>query len=393
MAAAGSDASLGARAGALWRGRRARAWLAQLFVLGLVVVALGYFADNAADNLQRQGIASGFGFLSREASFEIGTTLIPFSPADTYARAFLVGLLNTILVAVLGIILATLLGFAVGLARLSSNWLIARLALAYVEIMRNTPLLLQLFVWWDLLRVSAPSPRQAWHPLPGVFISNRGINVPMIDAQPLYAWVGIAALGGIALAWLVTRWRKRGGVAATGAGWIALALIVVPPLAVFLAGGAPLALDVPSLAGFNFRGGISLTPELAALLLGLVVYTAAFIGEIVRGGIESVARGQVEAARALGLRRGQALRLVVLPQAVRAMIPPLTSEYLNLTKNSSLAVAIGFPDLVSIGNTAMNQTGQSIECFLLIAAAYEVLNLATSLVMNLYNRRSALVGR
>lgn len=380
----------------LWNDERVRAIFFQLVVVALVVAIGAYLAGNVIDNLRRQGIATGFGFLDREASFEIGTSLIPYSAADTYGRAFLVGLLNTLLVAALGIVFATILGFVIGVARLSSNWLVNRIALIYVEIMRNTPLLLQLFVWWDLLRVSAPGPRESWQPLPDVFISNRGLVFPIPEYQPIFLWMAVAAIAGITAAWLLARWarnRQLGSGRPMPTRWLMFGLVILSPAIVFIFGGAPLAIDVPRLAGFNFRGGQSVTPEFAALVFGLVVYTAAFIGEIVRGGILAVNRGQSEAAVALGLTGPQVLRLVVLPQAIRVIVPPLTSEYLNLTKNSSLAVLIGFPDFVAIGNTTINQTGQVIEAFLLTAAAYEVINLGTSLLMNLYNRRMALVER
>ncbi|HUC66850.1 MAG TPA: ABC transporter permease subunit [Stellaceae bacterium] len=368
----------------------------QIAVVALVAALFLYLGANVIDNLRRQGIATGFGFLRREASFAIGMALIPFSPADTYARALLVGFLNTLLVAALGILLATVLGFFIGIARLSRNWLVSRLALAYVEIMRNTPLLLQLFVWWDLLRIDAPQPRAAWQPLPHVYISNRGIYFPVPVYDPLYLWMVAAAACGIAGALLLRRWAKR-RQALTGrplpAGWLAAAAIVLPPVAVFLAGGAPHLLDLPQVTRFDFTGGESVTFEFAAMLLALGVYTAAFIGEIVRAGILAVRRGQVEAAEALGLRRGQTLRFVVLPQAIRVIVPPLTSEYLNLTKNSSLAVAIGFPDLFSVGGTIANQTGQVLDVTSILVAVYLSLSLLTSLAMNLYNRRTALVER
>ncbi|HYM04157.1 MAG TPA: ABC transporter permease subunit, partial [Stellaceae bacterium] len=251
-------------------------------------------------------------------------------------------------------------------------------------------------VWWDILRVSAPAPRAAWQPLPAVFVSNRGVVFPLPVDLPAYRWMALALLLGAVAAWLIARWGRHRR-AATGTaprlGWAILALVVLPPALVFLAAGAPVAIDMPRLAGFNFTGGRTISTEFAALLTALVVYTAAFIGEIVRAGIQAVPRGQAEAASALGLRRGQVLRLVVLPQAVRIIIPPLTSEYLNLIKNSSLAVAIGFPDFVAIGNTITNQTGQAIEALVLTAAFYEAVNLGTSLLMNLYNRRVALVER
>ncbi len=379
-----------------WTDERWRAVIFQVVLVLAVAGILAYFAGNAVDNLRRQGITSGFGFLDREASFEISSALIAYSPSSSYGRAFVVGLLNTLLVSGLGIIFATLLGFIIGIARLSSNWLLRKLMLVYVEVFRNTPLLLQLFVWWNVFQVSAPAAGQAWQPLPDVYVSVKGVALPVPVAHPAYAWMGYAALGGLAAAWAIGHWaRQRSwrGPRPAWILWLQAALIIVPPVTVFLLNGAPLALDAPRPTRFGFRGGESVSPEFAALLLGLVLYTAAFIGEIVRGGVQSVPRGQVEAASALGLRRGQVLRLVVLPQAIRVIIPPLTSEYLNLTKNSSLAAAIGFPDLVSVGNTVINQTGQVIEAFFLVAIVYETVNLATSAAMNLYGRRVALVER
>jgi general L-amino acid transport system permease protein len=366
-------------------GPRLRAGLLQLAVVAGAVALAAYLVHNALANMERQGIATGFGYLHREASFAIGQSLIPYRPADSYGRALLVGLLNTLLVAALGIVLATVLGTAVGIARLARNWLVRQAAVVYVEALRNVPLLLQLIVWWDLLRVSAPPPRQAWQPLPGVFVSVRGIVFPVPHYSPVYgamAWALLAA--GIA-GWAMVRWgRQRRAVAA--------ALVVGLPLAVFVLGGAPLAWNRPVLGAFNFAGGVALTPEFAALLFGLAVYTAAFIAEIVRGGIEGVPHGQTEAAAALGLKRGPILRLVVLPQALRLIVPPLLSEYLALTKNSSLAIAIGYPELMSITNTTLNQTGQAVEAIALMMAIYLAISLLTSLAMNAYNRRVARVG-
>jgi general L-amino acid transport system permease protein len=381
---------------AWWNEERHRRLLFQLLIIGAVVAILFYLGSNAVANLRRQGIAGGFGFLGHEAGFEISPTLIPYAPADTYAQALLVGLLNTLMVAVIGIVFATLLGLAAGLARLSRNWLVARLALGYVELMRNTPLVLQLLVWWNLLRISAPGPRQAWKLLPGVFVSNRGVALPLPTYDPAHGWSLLALALGLAASLLLARWARRRR-ALTGKAFptirAALALTFLPALILFLALGAPLSFDMPRLGTFNFAGGITVSPEFSALVAGLVVYTAAFIGEIVRGGIEAVSHGQSEAARALGLSGGQVLRLVVLPQAVRVMIPPLTSEYLNLAKNSTLAVAIGFSDYFSVANTMLNQTGQAIEAMTLIAAVYLSLSLALSLLMNLYNRRMAPVER
>jgi general L-amino acid transport system permease protein len=379
-----------------WRNPAVRGIVYQV-VFVAVVAAIGVFlVHNTLTNLHRQNIATGFGFLGREASFAIGETLIPYTPADTYARAFVVGLLNTLLVSFLGIVFATILGALIGIARLSTNWLIAKLSLVYVETFRNIPLALQLLFWWALLREGAPGPRQAWELLPGVFVSNRGIVFPMPFAHPAHHWMGLALIIGIIAAVWLGRWARR-RQALTGSqfptAWVGLGLIVGLPLIVFLAASAPLHLEWPELKGFNFAGGSAVSPEFAALLLGLTIYTASFIAEIVRAGILSVSHGQSEAASALGLRPGLTMRLVVLPQALRVIIPPITSQYLNLTKNSSLAVIIGYPDLVSIANTTLNQTGQAIEGIAMIMAVYLVISLTISLGMNMYNRAVALVGR
>jgi general L-amino acid transport system permease protein len=385
------------RAGsAWWNDERSRALLFQALIFGVIIAVLTYLGHNAAVNLRLQGIRFGFGFLDHEAGFEISPALIPYTPADGYTYAMLVGLLNTLMVAAIGIVFATVLGLAVGLLRLSGNWLVGRAALGYVELMRNTPLVLQLFVWWNVLRISAPGPRVAWQVVPGVFVSNRGVALPVPEYDPGFRWVLAALVVGILAAMGLSYWARR-RQERTGQPFptlvAALALIVLPPAAVFVALGAPFHLDMPQLGAFNFRGGVTVTPEFAALLVGLVVYTAAFIGEIVRSGIQAVSRGQSEAALALGLKRRHVLRLVVLPQAVRTMIPPLTSEYLNLAKNSTLAVAIGFADYFSVTNTILNQTGHAIEAMTLVAAVYLSLSLSLSLLMNFYNRRVALVER
>jgi general L-amino acid transport system permease protein len=391
----GSDA-LTPRRPSPWNDPRVRAIVFQAIVIAAIVALGVYLVHNTLANMARQGIATGFGYLDREAAFEIGETLIPYSPADSYARALLVGLLNTLLVAALGVVLSTILGTAIGIARLSRNWLIAKLALGYVEALRNVPLLLQLIVWWDVLRVSAPAPREAWQPLPGMFISTRGITLPVPVWSPVYRSMGFALVVALLAAWVIARWARRRR-AATGRPFPSFAsglgLAVLLPLAVFALGGAPLAWDWPTLRAFNFSGGIALSPEFAALLFGLTAYTAAFIAEIVRSGIEGVSRGQGEAAAALGLRRGQALRLVILPQALRIIVPPMLSEYLALTKNSSLAIAIGYPELMSISNTTLNQTGQAVEGIAVMMAIYLSISLVTSLAMNWYNRRIALKGR
>jgi general L-amino acid transport system permease protein len=379
-----------------WRDAAVRGIAYQVLFVALVI-ALGWFlVHNTLVNLERANIATGFGFLGREASFAIGESLIAYAPSDTYARAFLVGLCNTLYVAVLGIVLATIFGTLIGIARLSHNWLIAKLSLVYVETFRNIPLALQLLFWWSFLRAGAPPPRQAWQPLPGFFISDRGIQFPLPQESPAHLWMFLALLLGIAGAFVVRRWARRRQMA-TGEqfplGWVSAGLVIGPPFLVFLAAGAPSAFDVPALRGFNFAGGGSISPEFAALLVGLTIYTASFIAEIVRAGILSVSWGQTEAARALGLRPGMTMRLVVLPQALRVIIPPITSQYLNLTKNSSLAVIIGYPDLVSIANTTINQTGQAVEGIALIMAVYLAISLTIALAMNFYNRAMALVER
>jgi general L-amino acid transport system permease protein len=379
-----------------WRDPKIRGIAYQIAFVAAVVGFGAFLVHNTLANIGRQHIATGFGFLDREAAFGIGESLIAYSPADTYARAFMVGLTNTLYVAALGVVLATILGTLMGLARLSGNWLVRKLAQVYIETFRNIPLALQLFFWWGLLNKMAPSPREAWQILPDVFVSNRGIVFPVAEAHPAYKWVGLALLVGIALTVGVSRWARQ-RQAASGqqlpTGWIGLGLIVGLPGLVFIAAGAPLTLNVPQLKGFNFSGGSAVSPEFTALLLGLVIYTGTFISEIVRAGILAVSWGQSEAAMALGLRSGQRMRLIVLPQALRVIIPPMTSQYLSLTKNSSLAVIIGFPDLVSIANTTMNQTGQAIEGIGIIMAVYLTISLTISAAMNVYNRAVALVER
>jgi general L-amino acid transport system permease protein len=373
-----------------------RALAYQILVVGAVVAIGWYLVSNTLNNLARQNIATGFNFLDREAAFAISESLIDYSPASTYGRAFAVGLLNTLKASLIGIVLATILGTVIGVARLSSNWLVARLAAVYVETVRNVPLLLQLFLWYGVITESLPHPRQALSPVEGVFLSNRGFLLPAPVADPAWMWAGIALAIGIGLAFAIKVWADR-RQAATGRQFptlrVNLVLILGLPILAWLLAGAPVVMDVPELRGFNFVGGVSLSPEFAALLIGLVVYTASFIAEIVRGGILAVNYGQTEAGLALGLQRSQVLRLVILPQSLRVIVPPMTSQYLNLMKNSSLAVAIGYPDVVSIANTTMNQTGQAIEGVALIMAVYLTISLAISLFMNWYNKKIALVER
>ncbi|RPH62317.1 MAG: amino acid ABC transporter permease [Burkholderiales bacterium] len=380
----------------MFHSERVRGILYQVLLLAAVVGVGWYLVSNTLHNLSTRQIQVGFGFLSREAGFEIAETHIAFDASNAYGRAFLVGLLNTLWVSVLGIVVATVLGTLVGIARLSPNWLVAHFASAYVEFMRNIPLLLQLFVWYGLLTELLPPVREAVSFGDVAFLSQRGIRYAWPQPAPGWtaaAWALAAALA-LTFAWRhVVRRRQRATGAQWPVFWPTVALAIALPAAAWLAGGSPTALDVPKLGGFDFQGGRALSPEFLALLVGLSTYTAAFIAEVVRGGIQSVPHGQAEAAMALGLQPGQRLRLVTLPQALRVIIPPLTSQYLNLTKNSSLAVAIGYPDLVAVANTTMNQTGQAIEAIAILMAVYLTISLAISLFMNWYNARTRLVER
>ena len=363
---------------------RIRAIAFQGLVLAAVVACGWFFVGNTLDNLARRSIATGFGFLDRPASFAIGETIIPYSAADSYGRAVLVGVLNTLKVAAITIVLSTLVGLLVGIARLSANWLVAKLAAAYVETVRNVPLLLQLFLWYAVITESLPGPRLALQPLPGVFLCNRGLMLPGLADHPVWPAMAMALLVAVAGAWAL---RRR------ISGWGSAALIAGLPLAVWLGFGAPLAFSVPALRGFNFQGGVAFSPELSSLLLGLAIYAGSYIAEIVRGGILAVSRGQVEAGLSLGLSRTQILRLIVLPQALRVIVPPLAGEYHKLTKNTSLAVAIGYPDVVSVLNTMVNQTGQAIEGMALIMGVFLAISAGISSFTNWYNRRVALVER
>ena len=363
-------------------------------VAGLVYAA----AFNAAQNLNHSHIASGLGFLNNTAGFDISQTLIDYSPStSTFGRAFLVGLLNTLLVAAIGIVLATVLGFVIGIARLSRNWLVARLATAYVELIRNVPLLLQLLFWYNAVLKLLPELRGSITLPGGGFLNNRGLFLPRPVFAPGFTAVIAALLLGIAAAILLRLWAGR-RQAQTGAEshvlWPALGLIVGLPLAAFALSGFPLSFEIPDLGRFNVRGGLEILPEFAALLIALSVYTAAFIAEVVRAGILAVPRGQIEAAQALGLRSGNTLRLVVVPQAMRVIVPPLTSQYLNLIKNSSLGVAIGYPDLVQVfAGSVLNITGQAVEVIAITMAVYLAISLVTSLAMNLYGRSTVIVER
>lgn len=380
-----------------WNNPVIRGWVFQIVVVSLVGGLAWYLVNNTMVNLERQKIASGFDYLGREAGFEIGDTMIEYSPASTYGRAIWVGILNTLRVAVLGIFLTTILGTLIGIGRLSPNWLLAKICEWYVEIFRNVPLLLWLFLFYKLISEAFPGPRQAIRMLgDSVFLSNRGLYFPVPVADPVHQWIGVGLLAGIAAAWAVHRWA-RARQAATGQQFpsilVGFGLVFAVPFVVWLMGGAPSTMSWPELKGFNFQGGIVIQPEFTALLVGLTLYTAAFVAEIVRSGILALHKGQSEAAAAIGLSRGQSMRLVLLPQALRVIVPPMTSVFLNITKNSSLAIAIGYPDLVSSINVTINQTGQAIENVLIIMAAYLTVSLSISLFMNWYNRQIALKER
>jgi len=372
--------------------------IAYQFVLCGVVGFLVYGATrNAIDNLARAQIASGFGFWNTTAGFDISQTLIEYSArGSTYGRAFWVGLLNTLLVAGLGIIFATILGFIIGISRLSSNWLLSKVAGGYVETIRNLPLLLQLLFWYNAVLKALPDIRESIV-VGGAFLNNRGLFLPEPIFKSGFGAVAITALVGIAgsiafFLWARKRQERTGQQAPVF--WVTLTLVLGLPLAVFALAGFPLGFDFPKAGRFNIAGGVEVLPEFAALLFGLSVYTAAFIAEVVRAGILAVSRGQSEAAYSLGLRPGPTLRLIVVPQAMRVIIPPLTSQYLNLTKNSSLAVAIGYPDLVQVfTGTVLNQTGQAVEVVAITMLVYLVISLTTSLLMNIYNSRMALSER
>lgn len=379
-----------------WLDPDKRAIFYQILTFLMVGLLAFYLVDNTLTNLEKQNISSGFDFMSKEASFEIGETPIAYSAADSYSRALLVGFLNTLKVSFLGIIFCTAIGVFVGVARLSTNWLVAKLALIYIEVMQNIPVLLQLFFWYALFYEIFPSPRQALNPMDGVFFCNRGMALGIPASHPVHKYMLLALVLGLVLSYVIRKWAKKRQMR-TGKLFPAVsasfAICLGLPLLTWLFAGAPTEMDVPSLQGFNFNGGMMLSPEFLALLLGLTIYTSAFVAEAVRAGIQSVSRGQTEAAASLGLKNSHVLRLVTLPQALRVIIPPLTSQMLNLTKNSSLAIAIGFPDFVSVANTTINQTGQSIEGVALIMGCYLIFSLTTSAFMNWYNKKSQLVER
>lgn len=375
---------------------KARGFLSQVIFIVIVGALAVVVWQTASDNLSRLAVKSGYSFLLDAAPFELGDTIIPYRAGDSYLRAFAVGIANTVKVAVLGIVLSTILGLFIALGQLSTSPALSRLCRGYVELVRNVPLLLQLIFWHTFLTKSLPSVRQAFSPIDGIFLTNRGLYLPFPEPDPSHQWIGLAALLGIALAVAVVKLDRRallreGRTRPTFRR--AAAVLVAPPILVFLAFGAPLAWDVPALKGFNFRGGTDISPEFAAMLLGLTIYTSAFNAEIFRAGIQSVPKGQSEAGLALGLSKGQVMRMIVLPLALRIIIPPMANSYLNLTKESSLAVAIGYPEVVRVANITLAETSQAIECITIIMGIYLTLSLLTAAFLNWVNARAALVER
>jgi general L-amino acid transport system permease protein len=379
-----------------WSDPLFRAIVWQLVIVGIVALIAWYLVSNTIANLESRHIATGFAFLGRIAGIPIGESLLPYNPAiNTYGWALLIGVLNTLKVAVIGVVLATILGTLIGIGRLSTNWLLAKLTAFYVETLRDIPLLLQLLFWYTMLQ-GLPAPRQAFHIGSFAFLTNRGMRVAALDWQPAHTAAAVAFLIGACglVLWGRHADRKQDETGVRPATWpVAIGLLIGLPLIAWGALGAPFVIEYPALRGFNFQGGGVVSPEYFALLLGLVTYTASYIAEIVRSGILAVPKGQWEAAGALGLRNADVLRKVVLPQALRVIIPPMTSQYLNLTKNSSLAVAVGYQDIVSIANTTLNQTGQAIEGIAVIMVVYLAISLSISLFMNWYNAHIALVER
>ncbi|WP_119309611.1 amino acid ABC transporter permease [Cohaesibacter haloalkalitolerans] len=382
--------------GSIFNDPKVRGIIYQLVLVAGLVYFFWSIVQNAAHNLEKQNIASGFGFIENTAGFLPNQTLISLSATSTYGQALLAGLLNTLLVAVIGIILATIVGFVMGVARLSNNWVVSKLATMYIEIVRNIPLLLQLFFWYFAVLRNLPNPKDSSN-LFGVFhLNNRGLFMPRpifeagSEAMLVALAVGIVGAIGVSI-WARKRQVKTGQ--RFPAFWTGLGLIILLPVLAYFLSGRPISYDYAELKGFNYKGGMKVIPEFVGLTLALTIYTGAFIAEIVRAGILAVNHGQTEAAHALGLRNGPTLRLVIIPQAMRVIIPPLTSQYLNLTKNSSLAVAIAYPDIVSVGGTVLNQTGQAIEVIAVWMIVYLSISLLTSILMNWYNRSIALVER
>lgn len=379
-----------------WRSQAFRGLVYQILAIALVALGVWFLANNTLENMRVRGIQSGFGFLTSPACFDIGEPLFNYDALDPYWKAFLVGIGNTLRVAIIGIALTTILGTLLGVGRFSRNALVRGLCYGYVELFRNIPVLLQLLMWYLVFTEMLPDPFDPVSAFGVIFLSKGGFQFPAPVWGFGQALAGVGAVIGLGLAWLYRRWALR-LFEQTGRArsmfWVPLAIVIAAAVLGWLIGGAPTAWNVPHHGDGMVEGGAAVTPEFLAVLLGLVFYTSAFVAEVVRAGIQSVSHGQVEAAASLGLSRGQSMRMVILPQAMRVIIPPMTNQYLNLTKNSSLAVAIGYPDVVSIANTAINQTGRAVECIAIIMAVYLTTSLSTATFMNWYNRRSAIKER
>ncbi len=378
-----------------WRSQAFRGLIFQVVTLVVIALTVWYLAHNTNTNMKLRGIQSGFDFMLGSAGFDIGESLFAFDSAEPYWKAYLVGFTNTLRVAVLGIILTTILGVLIGVGRFSRNALVRALCTVYVEFFRNIPVLLQLLMWYLMFTEVLPASNEPWVVGP-FFLSKGGLNFPIPEWANGHIWSAWGLVAGVVAA-VFYRKRAQRSFEATGQlksmFWVPVAIAIAGSLLGWLLGGAPTALNSPIKGEFAIENGGALTPEFMSVLLGLTIYTAAFVAEVVRGGIQSVSAGQAEAAGALGLSRGQTMRLVMLPQALRVIIPPVTNQYLNLTKNSSLAVAIGYPDVVSIANTAINQTGRAVECIAIIMLVYLSTSLFTSFMMNWYNTRSAIKER
>ncbi len=379
-----------------WRSQAFRGLVYQVVAISLIGLTIWFLAHNTLENMRVRGIQSGFGFLTSPAGFDIGETLFPYDALDGYWKAFLIGVANTLRVAIVGIVLTTILGALLGIGRFSRNAIVRGICYGYVELFRNVPVLLQLLMWYLLFTELLPDPAEPVTLAGLFFLSKGGLSFPMPDWQLGQGLAAIGALVGMAVAMVYQRFARR-RFELTGKPlqvfWPSLGIVLFCALVGWLFGGAPTAWSIPEQAEIAITGGGTVTPEFLAVLLGLTFYTSAFVAEVVRAGIMSVAHGQVEAASSLGLARGQAMRLVILPQALRVIIPPMTNQYLNLTKNSSLAVAIGYPDVVSISNTAINQTGRAVECIAIIMLVYLTTSLTTSALMNWYNKRAAIKER
>jgi general L-amino acid transport system permease protein len=368
----------------------------QAVMIAALTLVCYFLISNTVANLDARNITTGLGYLDNEAGFEISDKFVSFSAADDYAQALLVGFLNTLFVAIVSVILATLIGTVLGVARLSGNWLVAKVALVWVELVRNVPLLLQLLFWWKLITAAFPHPRSMAESWIGIYLSNRGLNLPIMDTHPIWGWVALGFLAGVIGCYMLARYAKqkqnetgqRPNMAAAYLG-----MLIGPAFVIWLFGGAPTVVNWPELGRFRIEGGAFMSAPMLAMVLGLTIYTSGFIAEIVRSGIQAVSHGQSEAAAALGVSKGQALRLIVLPQALRVIVPPITSQYLNITKNSSLGVAIGYQEIASITNTTLNQTGQAIEAIGIMMIIYLAISLSTSAFMNWYNAQIKLTDR